>query len=1008
MCSVSPGTVPHAGDSDRRYHLHVTTRSTDPVDEPPGHSFERRVRDAYRALGYQVDSNLRLRGQQVDLVARRDVPGAPPVVLAVECKDQRAPLGNQAIQDFVATITALRASSAITAGVCVSASGFTADAHSVAWDLGYVTLLSWDSLTAALFASAHALRTIVDQYESTVVCQHYLPLAVASLSWETLAPTHTRISTLEHVVDQWLPIDSPRVRPMPSASGSCLFILADFGAGKTTSLRYLEYKAALSHLNGDDSRLPLFVPLRAYRDTLDVNTLIRSSFRDAYYRDIPSDILWQQMDDGRFVILLDGFDEMVDRSDAKRRVELFHDLLPLFHCQSPTILTSRPSYFVERGELDGLLANLRHHEIHLGAERRPGHSRSVNRADELRRTLVERHREVLPKTRTYDGLDPRRLRVVQLLPLDRARIEKYIQGHSEDLRRVRTTPQELQAFVDDTYDLTEIATRPLLLTLIVDSVLIGGLAVRDAGTSFGPSALYEAYTDAKLDLDFAKGDARRHGLSTDVRRELAQALAVAMYRDNVLETDFESALVKLLGEGGSAAEALATSDMSHAQVATDFATCSFITLDEFGRCRFIHKSFRGFFVAQVIKGRLAGDHPLLSDWLEGEILYFIGGFAPTEPRVRDVLWTRFQGAAPSNRVLRRNMLAAYLFTQPEHPGTEVVDAEIADVAFARLELRDWTMSRVKWTDVSLARLALYNAIWSDAGIERSSFDEWLIQCGHVEVLVAASTIRVLELREADAVLETRDVVIDECTVIQGRVDVNATSSTQLKQIAATRSELTLAGEILDPLAVGAVGSADSRVTLADSRLTAVKAKRSVIWRGRGVRVETWTLEDCVVFHDGSDGDGVPEDPQARSPTGPSRHTAEIAGVCVVLGAGPVSADVLGQGRWGVFGRVARGSEARFVAEVPSSWGVLAMHWGGHSHASRRLRGFSHGDMLFVDAKWFDREVGPRGRLSAIAELQGMVEPGSTPLAAPDLAEMLRAVQEQYREVMEEPWPLCGE
>src|SRR3954447_24045136 len=116
-----------------------------------GQQFERMVADLYRSLGYRVEANVVLGGQQVDVLAQKDVEGAPLIKLGVECKDLSRPAGNQMVQDFVSSTMALRDKRAVTAGTMVSKSGFTPQAKEVARGNEYVTLLSWQELSAKLF-----------------------------------------------------------------------------------------------------------------------------------------------------------------------------------------------------------------------------------------------------------------------------------------------------------------------------------------------------------------------------------------------------------------------------------------------------------------------------------------------------------------------------------------------------------------------------------------------------------------------------------------------------------------------------------------------------------------------------------------------------------------------------------------------------------------------------------------------------------------------------------------
>ena len=145
----------------------------------------------------------------------------------------------------------------------------------------------------------------------------------------------------------------------------------------------------------------------------------------------------------------------------------------------------------------------------------------------------------------------------------------------------------------------------------------------------------------------------------------------------------------------------------------------------------MHKSFRGFFVGRVLKENLRGAHPLLNEWLEQEVLYFLGGFAPTEPGVGERLWARFLRDGFSKAgALRRNMLVAYLYTRLEHDGRKIVDAEIADADFGRLRFTKSRMSNVRrLRERTVMALTLLDVHWTSVELCESDVEEWTAHGG---------------------------------------------------------------------------------------------------------------------------------------------------------------------------------------------------------------------------------------------------------------------------------------
>lgn len=65
-----------------------------------GDSFEAYVASIYESMGYQVKLNLKLSGQQVDVLAEKIFPGAGLSKIAIECKYlSLGSVGNQVVFD---------------------------------------------------------------------------------------------------------------------------------------------------------------------------------------------------------------------------------------------------------------------------------------------------------------------------------------------------------------------------------------------------------------------------------------------------------------------------------------------------------------------------------------------------------------------------------------------------------------------------------------------------------------------------------------------------------------------------------------------------------------------------------------------------------------------------------------------------------------------------------------------------------------------------------------------
>jgi restriction endonuclease/NACHT domain-containing protein len=954
------------------------------MSDKSGKELERRVAETYEALGYRVTPNTQVAGRQTDLLAKKDIAGAADITLAIECKDHSRPIGSPAVDAFSSRVVAQCTAGQITAGVLVSRNGFTSDALAAAEVQKQVTLLSLEQLTSQIFDVRHALRELIERYEAEPIFHDYLPLKVEVQDWSRQAKD-AETKEFAPLMEQMIGFDG-------KDGIGAMIVLADFGAGKTTLLRNIEYHRAKAHLDGEDTRIPLFVQLRDFGDTQDASSLLRASFHDAYYRDIPLGSLWQRIESGNFYLLLDGFDEMVDRSDAARRLELFHTLLPLLRSHSPVVLTSRPSYLVEQGELDALVAE-------LSSERpRPprvikGGSYSKVVAERLRRKLSEDIQETDRRPRGQETLDARQVRVLRLRKLDWTQVEEFVALHSDALADTDVSAPEVLAFIERTYDLTDLATRPMLLRLIVSTVVLGGIDLGDTSRHYGASGLYEMYTHAKLEVDIEKLRGKSGGLDVDTRRELAEALALEMFATKSLEVDFHSTLERLAKEDPSLRSALARSGLSPAEIATDIAARSFVTLDRNGTCRFIHKSFRGFFVARVLKEALPEINPVFEEALEQEVLYFLGGFDPTEPRIGETLWKAYRKAPSTAPVLRRNLLTAFLYTRPDHDGRAIGDVELFEADFGHLEFNDVRMSDVTWRDISIRRLDLVKTIWQsvqlvdvrltsllaeggrlDFSLKDCALDSWACEGAMASVGVADSVVEKLEIERAtfdcriDRELIVKELLVDHgAAVIHGRGEITSL-------IASARVSggfLSLSGVKVDELE-----AVDSVLSFANERTLPAKSvvQKSLLVLSRGF---------------------------ARKSNSARRLGMRIDRGSVVLGPYGVP-QLLLTFPAGVFGVVRPGPAEHPLPVSPKAWGVLdaqdLMEKLGVPRSSQACR---LNRLLLVNRKLYGKLRS--GDLSAIADLESLhanakgafAESGSIDR----LAELRREAKAQFEAIL---------
>ncbi len=880
------------------------------MSDRSGKSFEHRVAETYQALDYQVTFNADIAGKQTDLLVKKQIPGASAVELAVECKDHSRPIGNELVNGFINRILAQSKVGVVTGGVMVSRKGFTAKARAAAEGHNDITLLSLDELTSQIFDIRLPLRELVEHYEHQEIFQDYLPLKVEAQQWST-ATKSSQPRAFDELMHQLIAFDGQR-------GIGAMLILADFGAGKTTLLRNIEYHRAEAHLEGEDTRIPLFVPLRDFRESQDVGVLLQASFRDAYYRDLPLGVLWQRIESGSFYLLLDGFDEMVDRSDSGRRLELFHTLVPLLRSRSPVLLTSRPSYLVEQGELESLLASLRDEE-ETGPAPVAGGAHGKVVAEQLRRKLFETMQDGGGRHGVNLMFNPSQVRVVRLKSLDSVQVEEFVARHADDLAKVDASASDLLGFIDRTYDLTDLSTRPMLLRLIVSTVVIGGLDLSDTSAHYGASGLYEMYTHAKLDFDVQKIRGSNAGLDVNTRRQLAESLALEMYQAKTLEADFHEHLRTITANNRPLRAALTRSGLSEAEIATDLAARSFVTLDEEGTCRFIHKSFRGFFIARILKEQLPELGAMFDEPIEEEALYFLGGFAPTEKHVGRALWQGYRNADKGNRVRRRNILVAFLHTKPVHGRGKIEDVDIVEAEFGRLQFAGTPFSDVTWRDVTVIRIELVKVLWTDVHLRGTRFDNTLVEDSEFGLTLSGSSLESWVCVNAKGSIDAGDSTLDFWEVERSAITCVARDGLIIKELVLNAGRIVLEGAGTDastPPRIGKVTMAGSQlVVLSGMAPTRLEATDSVVVCASAESIsDGWKTRKSVLY-------------AAKGPIKRRNREADVSPSpsidrwSVILAPDGITLPLLNT-RAGVFGSISPADDEIPLLGRTPAWGVL--------------------------------------------------------------------------------------
>ncbi|WP_330348241.1 TIR domain-containing protein [Streptomyces sp. NBC_00582] len=350
------------------------------------------------------------------------------------------------------------------------------------------------------------------------------------------------------------------LRLLDSDQGRFLLLLGDFGHGKTFALRELARRipAELPHL------VPLLVELNALDRAYSFEGLVAAHLAAHGVDNIDLRAFRYMLQQGRIVLLFDGFDELVTRVTYDRAAERLQVLLDSAVDSAKIVVSSRTQHFRSQGQVLTALGErvgmLPHRRVLAVQEFTP---------QQIRAYLVNR----------YDGDEraaDRRVRLLDAIP-----------------------------------DLLALCRNPRLLGFVADLDDDQLRAVAGAGRALSPAGLYQEVLTAWLTYEQQRasgGPGRTPGLGLDQLWNAVTALALRLW-----QTGQESLRLDELTDVAETLTGLAAGRLSPGQAAHAVGSGTLLVRSDDGVFRFIHGSVVEWLIARECANRLlAGDSALLA------------------------------------------------------------------------------------------------------------------------------------------------------------------------------------------------------------------------------------------------------------------------------------------------------------------------------------------------------------------------------------------------------------
>jgi len=453
---------------------------------------------------------------------------------------------------------------------------------------------------------------------------------------------------------------------------SFMTLLGDFGTGKSSFSLYYFITQAKKYLLDKFYRIPLFISLKDYPKKLDIQTFIKNEFIEKFKLSFSLSVFQKLMIEGKFIFFIDGFDEMISISNKYKTLRNFKELkkLTFEHLQFMTLsndklknkifLTCRTHYFFTETQ-----------------------EKEILKADYpvlYRNYVTKSHYQI---TRIY------------IQKFNEEQIKTFILKNIKN----ETATEKLFNIINDTYNLKELANRPLLLEMIVKT-----LPNLKSKQQINAADLYHAYTNDWIERDDWRSQMTPYG-----KRLFMWELALKMYQKggdfSIHHSQFDMPKYQFFKSN-----MIEPDDISYHIYET--TTCSFLNRDLSGNYKFIHKSFMEYFISEYFFDTIKNDKIKSIEYvdLNNEIKYFLKTIISSNKY-------NLNGLDLSNLTLDKVYLAEGLLLKANLKKTELESANLSNAILEGANFESANLS-----DANLEGTNFENANLSNANLEGANFE----------------------------------------------------------------------------------------------------------------------------------------------------------------------------------------------------------------------------------------------------------------------------------------------
>lgn len=556
--------------------------------------FELDVISLLKLQGWSIKPEHIIRHKKVDCYGEKVGNFGRTERIAVECKQYKSTVTQEQVSQIYANYLPLIQADDIDQILLVTQNDISPSARTFCETAKGMLHSTYLELLNSLMDFSGYTKGMISQYYQDELDKYYV-----SQGYSTDGPGGGEPS---------LALEKELLRWVASTDNRPIAILAGYGMGKTTLARRMSFILAKEHRKRPEARIPILIKLEDIASEQSLEGLIGKQFTStSIIGNYNFNVFMELNQRGRFVIILDGFDEMKQMMSWEAMRYNFLQLNRLVAGRAKVIIGGRPSAFLNEEEYIEALHGRR---LVLG---------------EFRRML--------------DWPDYREF---HLLPFSEDQIREFIVAYADVLsQRQRSALDEpkvakLVADLESQKNgyLFGLASRPVQLRMILEILPTWGEDV-DALTL---TALYSEFVDLIIRRESAKRSRQRFSLTE--RREFAMDLAFYMWNEGLGSTiSYAKVPARLFEERG------ANDDNMH-EIARDLLSACFLEVKQPGGYYFPHRSFQEYLVAEKLASLMkAKRFPLEETFsVNQEIVEFLYGLMGRADvlRLRDAVWS-FRG-----------------------------------------------------------------------------------------------------------------------------------------------------------------------------------------------------------------------------------------------------------------------------------------------------------------------------------------------------------------------------